>query len=65
MSRVRDRKEFNTDTRVTLLESDADDLEITVAHIQRSMSRLSTTFIGAAITFGTSAVLLAANLVIS
>lgn len=48
---------------MTLLEGDADDLESTVAGIQASMKKLSTALNAAAITLGTSAVLLAVNLI--
>lgn len=62
MARVQDRSGFDTDTRMTLLEGDADHLEATVAGIQASMKKLSTALNAAAITLGTSAVLLAVNL---
>jgi len=42
MARVQDRSGFDTDTRMTLLEGDADHLESTVAGIQASMKKLST-----------------------
>lgn len=65
MTRAHARKDFNQDTRLTLLETDADDMEGYVAAIQQSIARLTRYLTTAAITFGTSAVLLAVNLVLN
>ncbi len=65
MSRTHQRKGFDPETRTTLLEGDADNIENTVAGIQKSMQRVVTSLVTATITFGTSAVLLALNLVVT
>ncbi len=63
MSRAHERKGFDQETRVTLLEGDADTIEVTVAGIQKSMQRVVSALIGATITLATSSILMALNLV--
>ena len=65
MTRTHARKDFDDDTRLALVEGDIDNLEATVVSIQKSMSRVVTSLVTATITLGTSAVLLAVNLVVS
>ena len=65
MGRAHARSGFDNETRVTLLEDDADKIESTVVSLQKSMQRVSSALIGAALTFGTSAVLFALNLIVS
>ena len=65
MGRTHQRKDFDSGTRMALVEGDLDSLETTVAGIQRSMQRVVYSLVGASITFGTSAILLAVNLVVT
>jgi len=64
MGKAHARKDFTTETRITLLEGDADNIEVTVAGIQKSMQRVVSALIGATITLATSSILMALNLVI-
>ena len=65
MGRTHQRKDFDGDTRMALVEGDLDSFETTVAGIQRSMQRVVYSLVAASITFGTSAILLAVNLVVT
>jgi len=64
MGRTHARKEFDDGVRVTLLESDADEFEMKVVGLQKSMQRVTQSLVATAITLATSSILMALNLVV-
>jgi len=62
VTRPQERKGFDHETRVALLETDMDDIYGDVASIRQSIQRLTWAMAAAALSFGTSALLLALNL---
>lgn len=64
-SRNEERKGMDTSTRLTLLEHDADDMQEAAELINRKLTQVLVLVVGTALTTGTAAVMLAANLVIS
>ena len=61
-SRSEARAQFDNDTRVTLLESDADALENAVVGLKQTISKLTWSVVGAALSLTTASILLAVNL---
>jgi hypothetical protein len=62
VARTEARAGFNPDTRIALLETDADDMECDMRSLKGSISKLTYAVVGAALTMGTTAVMLAINL---
>lgn len=63
-SRV-ERKKFTPEVRLSLLETDMNQIESAVAGVQSGLRRLTMAIVGAALSFATAAVLLAINLAVS
>ncbi len=65
MTRSEARKGFDPEVRIALAEGDIDKIESAVTSIDRKLHRLIVAAASLSLTFGTSAVLLAINLVVS
>lgn len=61
-SRTEQRASFDNDTRVTLLEGDADSLEAAVTSLKTTMSKLTWAVVGASLALTTSALTLAVSI---
>lgn len=61
-TRQHKRSKFSDSDRITLLEDDADSLELSMDGIQQQLRRLTQAILGALVMLSTSAVLLALNL---
>ncbi len=75
MGRIDDRREFDVPTRMRLIESDLDKLDVGVAalhekidstgaDLRRTMGKILWTMMGAVFTFSTATVLLALNILV-
>lgn len=64
LTRTEKRTGYDDHTRITLLENDADEAEERQERIEKKLDTIRNWLLTGAITFGSSAVLLAANIVI-
>ncbi|KAA3641175.1 MAG: hypothetical protein DWP92_01630 [Armatimonadetes bacterium] len=65
IARQTSRKAFDDSTRLSLLETDADEMAADIAAIRTLLQRLTWAIVGAGITFSTSSILLAINLTVN
>lgn len=61
-SRTEQRENFAMDVRVQLLEQDGDRLDVKIDALKRTLDKVLWALVGAAITFGTAALMLVINL---